>query len=86
VLQEQIRSILSFVSPLLQGKNFKEVLIIFRICKALIQHLKPENLNILQRTTTALLGAPIENSVAASSLVELFLEICEKNQAGKGCV
>ncbi len=83
LLQDHVRSILSFVSPLMQAKNFKEMLIVFRMCKALIQHLKPENLNNLQRTTTDLLSTPLENTVAVNALVELYLEICEKNKSGK---
>ncbi len=84
-LQDQIRSILSFIPPLVSSKGFKEVLVIFRLCKLLIQSLRPEKLNSLQKTTTELLVAPMDNATAASALVELYLEICEKNgEAKKG--
>ena len=80
-LQGQLASILTFLGPLLQNSNFKETLLILRLCSVLVRRIRAENLAQLLKETQDLLLFKMDNVATAQALVHLHLEICEKSGA-----
>lgn len=77
-LSAHVHTLLAFVAPMVQAKNWREIVTLFQVCDVVAQGLAPEALQQLPDTARALLLEPLDNVGATRALVAFFMDLCLK--------